>query len=167
MHGTDAQLSVWELSHLTNPAWAKYHMDHPAVNDNTDYCFPPLILLTLPGVTMIPLNPKQGKGFSGAKQPPSSVTVAYDDHFRIIIHSTESVQLKLREELNIPLDYSPPPPRDAVAAYPMDAGGRATAGGAMQERVYTRHLPTSSSSGICRRCRCCARSRVCVCVRCD
>ena len=89
------------------------------VSDNTDYCLPPLILLTLPGVTMIPFNPKQGKGFSGEKQPPSSVTVAYDGYFRIIIHSTESVQQKLHQELNIPPEYSPLPPRDAVAAYPM------------------------------------------------
>ncbi len=78
MHGTANQLSGWDLSRLTNPAWSKYHMDFPVDVDHTDCCFPPLLVLTLPGVTIIPLFPKGGMGFSGTN-PKSSITVAYDD----------------------------------------------------------------------------------------
>ena len=52
MHGTATQLSGWDLSRLTNPAWSKYHMDFPVDVDHTDCCFPPLLVLTLPGVTI-------------------------------------------------------------------------------------------------------------------
>ena len=91
MHGTATQLSGWDLSRLTSPAWSKYHMDFPVTMDHTDCCFTPLLVLTLPGVTMIPLFPKGRLGFSGTN-PQSSVTVAYDDLFRIFITSTEAVQ---------------------------------------------------------------------------
>ena len=88
---------------------------------------------------MIPLFPKGGVGFSGTN-PQSSITVAYDDVFRIFITSTEETQKQLREELGFTPTITPLPPRDAVAAYRMTRGGRAAAGGARQERAYTRYL---------------------------
>ena len=97
MHGTATQLSGWDLSRLTSPktispAWSKYHMDFPVTMDHTDCCFPPLLVLTLPGITMIPLFPKGGLVFSGTN-PQSSITVAYNDLFRIFITSTEAVYM--------------------------------------------------------------------------
>ena len=29
MHGLETQLTAWQLSRLTTPAWSKYYMDHP------------------------------------------------------------------------------------------------------------------------------------------
>jgi hypothetical protein len=101
MHGLDTQLTAWQLSRLTTPAWSKLYMDHPMDSTQDDRCFPPVLVLTLPGVTKVPLSPKGGKGFSKKKQAPSDFTVAYDDDFRVFITSTKDCQDKVRIECGV------------------------------------------------------------------
>jgi hypothetical protein len=54
---------------------------------HTDICLPPLMLQTLEGVKKVPLFPKAGQGFDpDVVKSHSTVTVAYDAHFRIILY---------------------------------------------------------------------------------
>ena len=136
MHGLETQLTAWQLSRLTTPAWSKLYMDHPMDSTQDDRCFPPVLVLTLPGVTKVPLNPKGGKGFSKKKQALSDLTVAYDDDFRVFITSTKDCQDKVRIECGVDAGL-PLPPTCSQEAYTKNQSGRSAAGGGMQARVYT------------------------------
>jgi hypothetical protein len=138
MHGLGTQLTPWQLSRLTNPAWSKLYMDHPMDSTQDDRCFPPVLALTLPGVTKVPLSPKGGKGFSKKRQASSDLTVAYDDDFRVFITSTKDCQDKVRTAHGVGAGL-PLPPTCSQEAYNKNQGGRPAAGGGNQARVYTRN----------------------------
>ena len=139
MHGLETQLTAWQLSRLTTPAWSKLYMDHPMDSTQDDRCFPPVLALTLPGVTKVPLNPKGGKGFSKKRQAPSDLTVAYDDDFRVFITSTKDCQDTVRIAHGVGAGL-PLPPTCSQEAYKKNQSGRPAAGGGNQARVYTRSM---------------------------
>jgi hypothetical protein len=88
-----------------------------------------VLVLTLPGVTKVPLNPKGGKGFSKKRQASSDLTVAYDDDFRVFITSTKDCQDKVRTAHGVGAGL-PLPPTCSQEAYKKNQSGRPAAGGA-------------------------------------
>ena len=137
MHGLETKLTPWQLSKLNYPTWCKIYMDHPLDGQQTDRCFPLLIVLILEGVTRIPLTPKEGMGFDGKPQPRASLVVAYDDSFRLFITSTRACQEDLRAKCGMDVRL-PMPPSCPAEAYARNESGRAAAGGGEQKRVLTK-----------------------------
>jgi hypothetical protein len=60
-HGTDILLSPW-ASEACEVNWSKYPVDFPFQAKRTSACFPPLMLLTLEGITKVLIFTKVGGG---------------------------------------------------------------------------------------------------------
>ncbi len=97
---------------------------------------PPLMLQALPGVTKIPLFPKAGKGFDPAvTKAYSTVTVAFDKHYRLIVFSSLQPQGPKKKKSNklhheqlraaLPVERVEPlrPPATAEGAAALAPGG--------------------------------------------
>ena len=131
------ELSTWELCGSDDPTWSLVPMDFPMFGHTGRWCFPPFLLLTLDGVTKVPLNLRGGKGIEGHSQPSSCLTVAFDDENRIFVTSPKDRQIALRKVLKIQEDL-PFPPATPQEAYLKNAKGRPSAGGARKDRASTR-----------------------------
>ena len=68
--------------------------------DSTPACYPPLLVLTLAGVTKAPIFPKGGAGLNKSKfeKRRSTVVVTYDAFFRLISFSPPSSQVPEEDE---------------------------------------------------------------------